>query len=268
MTLHLVRLPVNLRALAAFAVANRASDDDGGYALHLALRRRFGTAGPQPFRVFADGPAAPHLLGYATDKDALADMAALPATDPMLDAVFGEHQIRAMPETWRDGARFAFDVRARPVVRYGGRVREARAGREGAFHSRGGKPAQEMDAYLAACERAGPREDGAPALAREPVYLDWLTRAFGPAAAIEGAEVRQFRRVRSRRARHPSPAPRDGGEPPAAPLGRPQVEGPDALMAGTLTIRYPDAFAQLLARGVGRHAAFGYGMLLLSPPRR
>ena len=268
MTLHLVRLPLNLRALAAFAVANRASDDDGGYALHLALRRRFGAAGPQPFRLFADGPAPPHLLGYAGDAAALADMAALPAVDPLLDAAFGEPQVRAMPETWREGARFGFDVRVRPVVRFGGRVRDARVSREGAFHTRGGKAAQEMDAYLAACERAGPREEGAPALEREPVYVDWLARAFDAAAAIERTEVRQFRRVRSRRARHSSPTPREGDEQSAAPLGRAQVEGPDALMAGTLTIRDPAAFAALLARGVGRHAAFGYGMLLLYPPRR
>ena len=39
-------------------------------------------------------------------------------------------------------------------------------------------------------------------------------------------------------------------------------------MAGTLTIGDPDAFAAILSRGVGRHAAFGYGMLLLSPPGR
>lgn len=263
MTLHLVRLPVNLRALAAFAVANRASDDDGGYALHLALRRRFGEAGPQPFRLFADeGPTAPHLLGYAGDAAVLADMAALPAADPALDAAFGEPQLRAMPESWREGARFGFDVRVRPIVRFGGRVRAARAGREGAFHTGRAKPAQEMDAYLAARERAGPLAEGAPTLDREPVYVDWLTHQFDAAAAIERVELRQFRRVRSRRARHGSP----GGGPP--PPGRAQVEGPDALMAGTLTIRDPAAFAALLARGVGRHAAFGYGMLLLSPPRR
>ena len=37
-------------------------------------------------------------------------------------------------------------------------------------------------------------------------------------------------------------------------------------MRGVLTITDPDAFAQLLARGVGRHRSYGYGMLLLRPP--
>ena len=252
MTLHLVRLAVDPRALAAFAVANGASDDDGGYALHLALRGRFGEAGPQPFRFFADDPGQPYLLGYASDAAALADMAALPAADPLLDALFPAlPQIRAMPNEWRAGQRFGFEVRVRPIVRFGGRVRAARAEREGAWLNRAGKAAQEMDAFLAACERAG---EGVP-VDRETVYRDWLVRQLDPAAALDDAELRRFQRVRTRRSTHGKP-------------GRGRVEGPDALLAGTLTIGDPAAFAQALARGVGRHAAFGYGMLLLSPPKR
>ena len=40
-------------------------------------------------------------------------------------------------------------------------------------------------------------------------------------------------------------------------------EGPDATLTGHLRITDPTAFAHLLARGVGRHRAFGFGMLLL-----
>jgi CRISPR system Cascade subunit CasE len=47
-------------------------------------------------------------------------------------------------------------------------------------------------------------------------------------------------------------------------------EGPEATFHGTLEITDPVRFADLLARGVGRHRAYGYGMLLLrasnSPP--
>ena len=39
-------------------------------------------------------------------------------------------------------------------------------------------------------------------------------------------------------------------------------------MQGNLTITEPEKFACLLARGVGRHRAYGYGMLLLRPLRR
>lgn len=270
MTLHLVRLPVDLRALAAFAVAGGASDDDGGYALHLALRRRFGTAAPQPFRLFADGPAAPHLLGYTADAAALGDAVALPAIDPRFDQVFpAPPQLRPMPDTWREGARYRFEVRVRPVVRFGGRVRAARAERADAWLNRGGKAAQEMDAFLAACERAGSPDDGHPPVDREAVYAEWIERQLAAAAMIEAVELRQFRRVRTRRAVHAATGDGGGTSGASTPrMPRRGVEGPDALMAGTLAVRDPDAFARLLARGVGRHAAFGYGMLLLSAPGR
>ena len=38
-------------------------------------------------------------------------------------------------------------------------------------------------------------------------------------------------------------------------------------MQGILTVTDSAAFAALLARGVGRHRAYGYGMLLLRPAR-
>ena len=40
-------------------------------------------------------------------------------------------------------------------------------------------------------------------------------------------------------------------------------DGPDATLKGSLRITDPTAFAHLVARGVGRHRAFGFGMLLL-----
>jgi CRISPR system Cascade subunit CasE len=49
---------------------------------------------------------------------------------------------------------------------------------------------------------------------------------------------------------------------------RRQVGGPDAVFNGQLQIADPVAFAALVARGVGRHRAFGFGMLLLKPPAR
>lgn len=254
MTLHLVRLPVDLRRLAAFAVANGASDDDGGYALHLALRRRFGEAAPQPFRLFADGPEPPYLLGYAGDPAPLTEMANLPAADPLLDGVFtAAPQARAMPATWREGARFGFTVRARPVVRFGSRRKAERAGSDMArpdanWWARAG----EVDAWIAARTRPG----GDPDLTRDAAYAAWLATKLAGAATLEaGVELVQFRRVRARRSAHGRP-------------GRARVEGPEALLAGTLVVDDPDAFARLLARGVGRHAAFGHGMLLLSPPAR
>lgn len=49
--------------------------------------------------------------------------------------------------------------------------------------------------------------------------------------------------------------------------GRPKtpVQGPDAVFTGVLQVQDPTAFAALVARGIGRHRAFGFGMLLLKP---
>lgn len=253
MTLHLVRLTLDPRALAAFAVANGASDDDGGYALHLGLRGRFGEAAPQPFRLFAESSGEPYLLGYTSDPAALADMAALPATDPRLDDLFHDPpQLRAMPAEWRIGQRLGFEVRTRPIVRFGPRRKAERASSQAAqapenWWARAG----EVDAWLAARTKEG----GDPGLTRDAAYAAWLGERLERAATLETVELVQFQRVRTRRSSHGRP-------------GRGRVEGPDALLAGTLTIADPVAFARLLARGVGRHAAFGYGMLLLSPPKR
>jgi CRISPR system Cascade subunit CasE len=45
-------------------------------------------------------------------------------------------------------------------------------------------------------------------------------------------------------------------------------EGPDAVLRGRLQIEDGNGFARLVARGIGRHRAFGFGMLLLMPPGR
>lgn len=253
MTLHLVRLALDARALSAFAVANGASDDDGGYAVHLALRHRFGAAAPQPFRVFADAPAGPYLLGYAADAAALGDAAALPAGDPLLDGVFpAAPQLRPMPETWREGARYGFEVRVRPVVRFGARIQAERRATEAAqADDNWWARAREVDAWVAALNRPG----ADPEISRATAYADWLAARFDGIAEAERIEPRLFRRVRTRRSPHGRP-------------GRRTVEGPEVVMAGTLAVRDPDGFARLLARGIGRHAAFGFGMLLLSPPGR
>ncbi len=45
------------------------------------------------------------------------------------------------------------------------------------------------------------------------------------------------------------------------------VNGPDVIFTGQLQVEHSEAFARLLARGIGRHRAFGFGMLLLKPAK-
>lgn len=255
MTLHLVRLAVDRLALARFAAARRLSDDDDGYALHCALAARFGPeAAPRPFRFLADHARGPHLLGYTADWTAMQDAAALPVNDDLLGGVFdGPPQAQAMPDGWRAGARYGFEVRVRPVVRFGKTVRAARTARADAWQPKAG----EIDAYVAACEKAVAAGDDWSQVDRAAVYTHWLAARMQDAATLDHADLRLFRRAQTRRSTHAATGARTRA-----------VEGPDAVMAGTLTIVDPAAFAQALARGVGRHAAFGYGMLLLSAPGR
>ncbi len=245
--LHLVRIALDPRALTAFAVAERVADDDNGYALHLALRRRYGRAAPQPFLLRASGPGDPHVLGYATAPVALAEAAALPPIDNRLARIFPDAPAsREMPDHWRAGAHYGFEVRVRPLVRFGGRIREARSAREDAWRPRAG----EIDAFLAACEKA----NGAP-VDREAVYRDWLVTRMRGAADITKVRMVRHQRLRTYRSPH-------------GRTGRATVEASEAVFRGTLSIADPGAFARLLTRGVGRHAAFGFGMLLLAPPGR
>lgn len=245
--LHLARIMLDPRALTAFAIAERVADDDYGYATHLALRRRYGRSAPQPFHLQREAPDGARVLGYVHDAAAFADAAALPPADNLLATVFPQPPAcRAMPTSWRPGANYAFTIRVRPLVRFGGRVREARSQREGVWNRHAG----ELDAFLAACEKAP-----GTAVDRETVYRDWLSTRMHGAATITEAVMIRHQRLRSHRSLHGRP----GGS---------TTETSEAVFRGQLSITDSDSFSRLLARGVGRHRAFGFGMLLLAPPGR
>lgn len=270
--LHLVRTAINSVALQAFAARQGAGDDDLGYALHLALRRRYGTAAPQPFRLLP-GRDGTHdvLLGYAQALDALhaADPrragGASPDPLPAWDAAWGADEdsylaavfplafeAKPMPRAWGVGARYGFEARLRPVVRYGPQVLAARK-------AAGAQGKTERDAFLVALERrdAAGGDHHTDPLERDVVYRAWLEQRLLPAAALDRLRLVSHRRIETVRA-----AGTSGARP------RRRFEGPETVVEGVLEVADPAAFAALLARGVGRHAAFGFGMLLLKPAGR
>lgn len=242
--LSLVRLAIDPAALADFGAAQRASDDCNGYAIHLALRWRYGQTAPQPFCLRMSDLRHVHLLGYTTSPEQLSEAHSLPGTNDLLERVFPDAPVvRAMPRIWAPGARYRFEVRVRPVVRYGSRIRQLRAAADGAWQ----RNAREVDAFVAACERASGQR-----IAREDVYREWLRSRLENKAELEHAHLVSTHRVRSRRSSH----------------GRSEhayVEGVEAVLRGTLRVTDGPLFEAYLKRGVGRHAAFGNGMLLLSP---
>lgn len=235
MKLNLIQCHPDPRRLAAWATrfSLTAGGDDLGYALHTLLAAAFGDAAPKPFRHFDD---ARGLLAYsAHDADALQLAAQMAAPDVHAALGLERFASRSFPTEWAAGRRLGFEVRVRPVLR-------TNAGRE-------------RDVFQVAAEKAG---EGEFDQTREAMYGEWLARELGraDAARIDHIRLDAFRLSASLR----KSSTADGKRP-----GR-RVAGPDALLVGELTVREPGGFAALLARGVGRHRAFGFGMLLLRPP--
>ena len=96
---------------------------------------------------------------------------------------------------------------------------------------------------MSACQTSGQ----APPT-REEVYHAWLERQFEQAAQLRSARMERFRFVSHYRRGI-----------------KVKLDRPQALFRGVLELRQSDAFNTLLSRGLGRHRAFGYGMLLLKP---
>lgn len=246
--LHLIQMPLDMRALHVWAehrkLAGRGALDEGR-ALHHLLAETFGPGVLQPFRLMvAPRSRNATLYGYSKQSETeLREMACMVAT-PEATGVAAPETLSSKPlppTIWQAGRRLGFDLRVRPVVRLG-------------RSDIGMKKGAEVDAFLAeALSQHGDDRHGMEAAGRERevVYLDWLAARLASAAEIDRRATRlaRFQRTRAVRAGGPS-------------------EGPDATFYGTLTVTDPTIFADRLARGVGRHRAYGYGMLLLRSPQR
>lgn len=235
MSLYLLHCAPDARALAAWATRHRllSPDGDEGYALHALLTAAFGTQAPKPFRYLGGRQG---LLAYGDQPpDILQDHAALAAPDVARALGLDTLAIRTFPSIWRPGQTLSFEVRVRPVIR-------TRDGRE-------------RDVFLNAIEATSPPSQ---VQEREAVYTVWLGKQF---AEQDGAQVLQVGMTSFRLSR--VVRRRDADETGQRRARTPS--GPDALFNGTLRIGNGEAFQRLLARGIGRHRAFGFGMLLLRP---
>lgn len=228
--------PKLVRFLQAQGLNDRA-DEDWGYGLHAWLAALFGEFTPKPFRLFLDprNRKPPKLLAYTTyTKESLLEHAQT-FPEPIAREVCDLQQGIAsavLPGSWRSGRRLGFEVMTCPIVRNGDK---------------------ERDVFLAAADRAG-KEGG---LRRERVYSEWLIEQLAPTCVVETVEMVGFRLIRQLRRNQASSG---NSERKATAKIRPQ-----ALLRGIMTVRDGEAFGKLLASGIGRHRAFGYGMLLLRP---
>lgn len=241
-SLYLLHTQPDPQRLAAWAARHRLLDSQGdmGYALHALLHAAFGEHAPQPFRYL---DVEQGLLAYThLNAVELAQHTAL--ADPDVVAALGLGQtlhhtgmsVRPFPTQWTAGHVLGFEVRVRPIIREG-------------------KTGRERDAFLAAVEKVGGE------LNRSEVYVQWLRDLLARQGGVElvDASVARYQLLGVTRKSQKNSAD-------AARHSR-LVSGPDAVLTGQLRVTDSQAFAQLLAGGVGRHRAFGFGLLLLRSAR-
>ncbi len=246
MTLYMHAYQPNLGALVRHATRERLLPPGGdlGYAFHSVLTAAFGELAPKPFVWCAPGTPSGgrggRVLCYS--RTALSDLIAHCSSfaDPTVCALLDVESAasKTMPESFAEGTRIGFRVRIRPVVRTG--------------KARDGTGGKERDAYIDGT--TGQEHDSG----RATCYLQWLeARMLAGGARLEQGTLDAFALSRiMTRDRSGEKSRRD------APTG------PDAVVVGRLTVVDAGEFGALLARGVGRFRAFGFGMLLLAPPSR
>ena len=265
--LHMIRADIDALQFRRWMGSRQIVDDD--HAMHCLLRECFGDfytqekpdgIAPQPFRLMLPrekrrGSLYGYSPAHADELRETASMLACPLQEKAMP--LSSLDSKPMPSEWQAGKRLGFEIRVRPVVRptknAGQRACDGHYPRKGKDGSRQTsphcRPRKECDAFQ---YEAVKHPNGEMKRSREAVYRDWLQARFenkgGAILDVSSTKLVSFRRTRAIRKLH-----------------RRYSEGPDALMRGELEITDGAKFANLLAGGIGRHKAYGYGMLLLRP---
>ncbi|WP_420461881.1 type I-E CRISPR-associated protein Cas6/Cse3/CasE [Candidatus Palauibacter sp.] len=252
---HMVYLPFSYAALGQWSGRRRLMRQgvfDEGYALHVLLSGVFGKGVLQPFRTFRPSRAQEATLYAYSDLEertlrAVSEVAAPPDCLEVIDVA--GLRAKPMPARFSVGQRLGFDIRVRPVRRLAQNLPDSQSAKVI-------RKGSEIDAFRLELLRRSPNgwkdREVAPeaGISREEVYAKWLAERLTGAAAVDlhSCRLASFRRLRVIRG--------DGCGP----------EGPDSVLHGECVVEDPAAFAATLAKGVGRHRAYGYGMLIVRPP--
>jgi CRISPR system Cascade subunit CasE len=223
--------------------AFKVKELDTGYLLHLFFSRIFGSASPKPFFLSSKRGTIARVLGYSDlDASGLLETAKQFATPDDFEAIkWSEVASKPMPSEWVKGKILRFDVLACPI---------ARSARDTKFYRKGA----EIDVFLQRCANGGEEK----ALQREAVYHEWCKNRIeqSGAARMLGVKVKSFRLFRTFRNPHKK------GTGTTHNGLRPEVR-----FSGLIEVLDSEGFSALVRRGIGRHRAFGFGMLLLAPAR-
>ncbi|MBF0423172.1 MAG: type I-E CRISPR-associated protein Cas6/Cse3/CasE [Magnetococcales bacterium] len=214
--------------------AKMGSDD--GYRLHALLVGLFGEAAPRPFCYRTVGRHV-EVLGYSDQNaDMLLESARLFGEPAIVTELQGHLHAKPVPEV-AAGRRLGFRVNVLPTVRTCSR------------HFR--KKGAEVDVWVAACRQ---QADSGLSLERGVVYANWFRESVERQGGVKVESLRLDAMRGLRLARR------------TAERGFKHHEKREVVFQGTLETVDAVAFRALLRRGVGRHRAFGFGMLRLSPP--
>jgi CRISPR system Cascade subunit CasE len=252
--LYMLSLSLDLSQLmrAGFAQRLNMREVDTGYLTHMLLGQLFGKLSPKPFHVdqSRDGGSGRQLrvLAYSASPGSELKELADSFADPVVHSAcaWSLFSQKPMPEAFPIGRRLGFELRVSPTQRLASeRTYTDKKGKTFSV-----KKGAEVDVFLKHCWEH-PEEGGE----REKVYSDWLRFQIESkgGAKIVALHLKAFKRERMLRRNHEEKRKSH------------RVERPDALMSGTLEVADREAFGILLERGVGRHRAFGFGMLLLKP---
>lgn len=243
-TLHMVRLALHVDGLVTLGRRRHLPIRhlDEGYIVHCLLGELFGERAPKPFAIVGHRARLVDVLAYSFEPAAALMDHAQAFADPSAYNTVDWQAIESkpMPASFRAGRRVGFEIRLCPTIR-----KHAK----GAKHRKGA----EVDVFVARCWDVG----AGMAVSREDVYVSWLDDQLDRhgGCRLDGAALRSFqlsrllRRRTTNGTRHTS-----------------TVQRPDARITGTVTVVDGARFHSLLTRGVGRHRAFGFGMMLLRPP--
>lgn len=220
---------------------------DNNYLCHCLLGKLFGDSAPGPYWLDEDPDRERkdrmQLLAYADeDADQLQSLAEMYAEPTLYEGVdWDKTASKTMPDSFPEGMRLGFELRACPVIRKGSAGPKWEAG-------------EEIDAFL---DKVWEVDDESENIEREKVYRKWLVRQFdirgGAEPDPETIGLKRFSIEQMVRRRQ-------GGDRKANVIKR-----PDATLTGELEVTDSETFLGLLDSGIGRHKSFGFGMLKVRP---
>lgn len=232
---NLVQIPVSMHDLARWSAQRGMSANkrpDIRASLHHLLDETFGQSVMKPYRIYKNpkDPSRSSIYGYSKKtRNDLVQMSNMIACPNALEVINVEDiRAKAMPANWKSGAILGFDVCTVPVRR-----------RKGS--------GKEIDVHVLDLQRLQGAPDSEKPTQAES-YLNWLQEKFGDAAEVI-ADTVAYRST-----------------PVATKRKKTQVKVPETTFMGNMKIKDPDAFAQMLENGIGRHKSYGYGMVMLRGP--